>query len=98
MKFAKKIPIIWFVIILLSNSYSQESKSKIDLLSEKRQVALEMAKVRLKLINDNDELRETHERIIKLQKSLMRKLDSQPEMQFLINKQQRIEKQLEGMK
>ena len=52
----------------------------------KEQLLLAIAKVRINLIQNDDELKELNQRIIKLQNTMIQKLDSHPEMKELLQK------------
>ena len=88
-----RILVIMF-IMLIQNIYGEEALSRQDLVDQKRRIEFNMAKLRVKLIKENDELRRLNESIIKQQKQLMKKLDAQTEMRFLLNRLERINKQL----
>ncbi len=82
------------LFMLIQNIYGEEALSRQDLVDQKRRIEFNMAKLRVKLIKENDELRRLNESIIKQQKQLMKKLDAQSEMRFLLNRLKKINAQL----
>ena len=88
-----RIFIIMF-FMLIQNIYGEEALSRQDLVDQKRRIEFNMAKLRVKLINENDELRKLNKSIIKQQKQLMKQLDAQSEMRFLLNRLKKINAQL----
>ena len=86
--------LVIILIMFIRNIYGEEAQSRQDLLEQKRRIEFNMVKLRVKLIKENDELRRLNESIIKQQKQLMKKLDAQSEMRFLLNRLGKINKQL----
>ncbi len=86
-----------FVIISLPQCGFGEPLSRQELLVQKSKLQYNTAKVRVKLLREKEELRELNDRIMDLQKELMRKLDSQPEMQFILSKIEEVDKQLKSL-
>ena len=68
-------------IVICDNEPTPERFSIRQRISEKR----------LQILKDNAELSELHERIIKLQKILIEKLDNHPEMKPLISEMEKLE-------
>ena len=85
---------IIMLFMLMQNIYGEEALSRQDLVDQKRRIEFNMAKLRVKLINENDELRKLNKSIIKQQKQLMKQLDAQSEMRFLLNRLKKINAQL----
>ncbi len=87
------------MILILSISfcnqlYSNELDTIESLINQKRKLEFNMTKLRVKLLTENNELRKLNDSILKQQKILMKKLDEQPEIQFLNNKLSSINKKL----
>ena len=85
-------------LVITSTALCAEPSSRQELVQQKRTLELNMAKLRVNLLKNDDDLRRLNEKIMKLQRQLMKKIDNQPEMQFLINKVKKIDKQLKDLK
>lgn len=72
-----------------------ESDVKIKKLeAEKKNLALEMHRLRVSLIKSDPEIRELHKKIMAMHKELAFKIDAKPEMKELLAKARRVENML----
>ena len=92
--------IILIVCQMITTTSSAESAASNleSMLQEKQSIEFNLAKVRVSLLQENEELRELNEQIIKLQKLLTKKLHSQPEVKFIQNKIDKIDKEIEALR
>ena len=79
--------LISFAFMARGDNYEEMEKLK----EEKRQIALEMHKKRVELIQNNPSLKELQKKIIALHKELAIRIDNNSEMRELVNKQKEIE-------
>ena len=92
----RKIRYLLFASVLFFyvNGFLNSSDRGHRLNQDRRSLQLKISEVRLALLQKDPELRELHERIVSLQKTLIKKLDSHPEMQSLQVQIKRIDEQL----
>lgn len=89
---------IWLLLTFITVVGYAENANREQLLNERRSLEFNLAKIRVKLLQENAELRELNERIIKLQKLLTEKLEEQPQIKFLQNKIDDIDNRLKEQK
>lgn len=96
-----RIHLVAVIACQMITASSNAESATIDLesmLREKQSLEFNLAKVRVSLLQNNEELRELNERIIKLQKLLTKKLHSQPEVKFIQNKIDNLDRQITARK
>jgi septal ring factor EnvC (AmiA/AmiB activator) len=81
-----------------NNETSSISKKEQALLKERKQVAEKMFKLRVKLLENDPELKKLHEKIMELHKELALQLDSKKEMRALTIQIKKIEASIEELK
>ncbi len=92
--YMKNIVIIILSISTCNQLYCNELDTIESLVNQKRKIEFNMTKLRVKLMTEKSELKKLNNSILKQQKILMKKLDEQPEIQFLTNKLNGINKKL----
>ncbi len=68
-----------------------------DLQNERRKITLDIYRLRIKMIQDNPELRILQRTIIGLHEKMAKQLNSDPKVQNLMNKANAIDKQMVDM-
>ena len=78
----------------LENVYA-DSPTRETLIKERNKLQLSMAILRVELLQNNKKLRELNEKILMLQKQLIKQLEAEPKMRTLSDKLEEIQRQLE---
>lgn len=78
------------------NAQNEEKKNdkEVQLLAQRREVELEMYKLRLEMIKTDPEISRLHEKILAMHKELQLKIDNVPAMQKLIRRAEQLDRDL----
>lgn len=78
------------------NAQNEEKKNdkEVQLQAQRREVELEMYKLRLEMIKTDPEISRLHEKILAMHKELQLKIDNVPAMQKLIRRAEQLDRDL----
>ena len=77
---------------IFANPLSQDA-----LVEERNRLQLQMAELRIELLRNNTELRDLNDRIVNLQKQLIKRLAEQPKMLNLVGRLNEVQSQLDQL-
>ena len=91
----KKILILCVLSLAVLLAWAEGRDERTEkLLKEQRELSLKMHELRVRLIKEDPELKELHQRIMALHKELALRLDSRDEMKALLRKSKELDSEL----
>jgi len=84
----------WPVLAQQDDAAAAAAERERQMVEKRREVELEMHRLRLELIKTDPDMSRLHEKIVALHKELQIKIDSNPMMQRLIKKADQIDREL----
>lgn len=82
------------VMPLKAQNEEKKDGKDVQLQAQRREVELEMYKLRLKMIKTDPEISRLHEKILAMHKELQLKIDNVPAMQKLIKRAEQLDRDL----